>query len=204
MAEAGVVSVPEAAVAMLGVLRGGSRPDPKGRSDPRIEGALAVAAGAFNLLQKAVLLQQVRGFLLSVVHRRLSGRFADDRLVDVRADRVDELEGDGVAGPDFDPCVLLRVRLCPLDVDLPALADGRMRIGSRDKEPFADLRSVSAQRGLGALAQGVCRPNRFEGVRPPNLACSWAGSATASDRPAARVTSRDRPASACGRSASDD
>jgi hypothetical protein len=105
--------------------------------------------------------------LLSVVHRRLSGRFADDRLVDVRADRVEKLEGDGVAGPDFDPCVLLRVRLRPLDVDLPALADGRMRIGLRDKEPFADLRSVSAQRGLGALAQGVCRPNRFEGVRAP-------------------------------------
>src|ERR1700751_5057281 len=130
-AKAGVVSVPEAAGAMLGVLRGGSRPDPKGRSDPRIEGGLEVAPGAFNLLQKAVLLQQVRGFLLSVVHRRLSGRFADDRLVDVRADRVDELEGDGVAGPDLDPCVLLRVRICPLDVALPALADGRMRIGSR-------------------------------------------------------------------------
>jgi hypothetical protein len=56
MAKARVVSVPEAAVAVLGVLRGGNSPDPKGRSDPRIEGALAVAAGAFNRLQKAVLL----------------------------------------------------------------------------------------------------------------------------------------------------
>jgi hypothetical protein len=54
-----------------------------------------------------------------------------------------------------------------MDVDLPALADGRVRIRSRDQEAFADSRSVRARRGLVALAQGRLRPNRFKGVRPP-------------------------------------
>jgi hypothetical protein len=86
---------------------------------------------------------------------------------------------------------------------LRALAHGRVRGRSRDNRPVADSRGVSAQRGLIALARAFAALTvSTGGARQPRL--FMGGSAAAPIDPAARVTSRDRPASACGHSASDD